>query len=77
MLQCVAVVRTGERARGKQRQSDSAETQVKDRNSERVKGRDRGMRRQRGRDEERPRDERWGAGVEYHFQEFNEPYAPS
>ena len=21
--------------------------------------------------------ERWGAGVEYHFQEFNEPYAPS
>ena len=20
---------------------------------------------------------RWGAGVEYHFQEFNEPYAPS
>ena len=22
-------------------------------------------------------DERWGAGVEYHFQEFNEPYAPS
>jgi len=20
--------------------------------------------------------ERWGAGVEYHFQEFNEPYAP-
>jgi len=25
----------------------------------------------------RLRDERWGAGVEYHFQEFNEPYAPS
>ena len=24
-----------------------------------------------------PSDERWGAGVEYHFQEFNEPYAPS
>ena len=23
------------------------------------------------------RDERWGAGVEYHFQEFNEPYVPS
>jgi len=22
-------------------------------------------------------EERWGAGVEYHFQEFNEPYAPS
>jgi len=22
-------------------------------------------------------DERWGAGVEYRFQEFNEPYAPS
>jgi len=22
-------------------------------------------------------DERWGAGVEYYFQEFNEPYAPS
>jgi len=22
-------------------------------------------------------NERWGAGVEYHFQEFNEPYAPS
>ena len=22
-------------------------------------------------------DERWGAGVENHFQEFNEPYAPS
>jgi len=22
-------------------------------------------------------DERWGAGVEYHFQEFNQPYAPS
>ena len=22
-------------------------------------------------------DERWGAGVKYHFQEFNEPYAPS
>ena len=21
--------------------------------------------------------ERWGARVEYHFQEFNEPYAPS
>jgi len=21
--------------------------------------------------------ERWGPGVEYHFQEFNEPYAPS
>ena len=21
--------------------------------------------------------ERWGAGVQYHFQEFNEPYAPS
>ena len=21
--------------------------------------------------------ERWGAGVEYHFQELNEPYAPS
>ena len=21
--------------------------------------------------------ERWGAGVEYYFQEFNEPYAPS
>ena len=21
--------------------------------------------------------ERWGAGVEYHFQEFNLPYAPS
>ena len=21
--------------------------------------------------------ERWGAGVEYHFQEINEPYAPS
>ena len=21
--------------------------------------------------------ERWTAGVEYHFQEFNEPYAPS
>jgi len=21
--------------------------------------------------------ERWGAGVEYHFQEFNEPYSPS
>jgi len=21
--------------------------------------------------------ERWGAGVEYHFQEFHEPYAPS
>jgi len=21
--------------------------------------------------------ERWGAGVEYDFQEFNEPYAPS
>ena len=21
--------------------------------------------------------ERWGAGVENHFQEFNEPYAPS
>ena len=21
--------------------------------------------------------ERWGAGVEYQFQEFNEPYAPS
>ena len=21
--------------------------------------------------------ERWGAGVEYHFQDFNEPYAPS
>ena len=21
--------------------------------------------------------ERWGAGVEYHFQESNEPYAPS
>ena len=21
--------------------------------------------------------ERWGAGVEYPFQEFNEPYAPS
>ena len=24
-----------------------------------------------------PPYERWGAGVEYHFQEFNEPYAPS
>ena len=24
-----------------------------------------------------PYSERWGAGVEYHFQEFNEPYAPS
>ena len=24
-----------------------------------------------------PNTERWGAGVEYHFQEFNEPYAPS
>ena len=24
-----------------------------------------------------PLHERWGAGVEYHFQEFNEPYAPS
>jgi len=23
------------------------------------------------------RVERWGAGVEYHFAEFNEPYAPS
>ena len=23
------------------------------------------------------RRERWEAGVEYHFQEFNEPYAPS
>jgi len=23
------------------------------------------------------REERWGAGVEYHFQEFKEPYAPS
>jgi len=23
-----------------------------------------------------PGDERWGAGVEYHFQELNEPYAP-
>jgi len=23
------------------------------------------------------RVERWGAGVEYYFQEFNEPYAPS
>jgi len=23
------------------------------------------------------REERWGAGVEYRFQEFNEPYAPS
>ena len=22
-------------------------------------------------------EERWGAGVEYHFQEFHEPYAPS
>ena len=22
-------------------------------------------------------EERWGAGVEYHFQEFNEPYVPS
>jgi len=22
-------------------------------------------------------NERWGAGVEAHFQEFNEPYAPS
>ena len=22
-------------------------------------------------------EERWGAGVEYHFQEFTEPYAPS
>jgi len=21
--------------------------------------------------------ESWGAGVEHHFQEFNEPYAPS
>ena len=21
------------------------------------------------------KEERWGAGVEYHFQEFNEPYA--
>jgi len=21
--------------------------------------------------------ERWGAGVEYYFQEFNEPYTPS
>ena len=25
----------------------------------------------------RPSDERWGAGVEYHFPEFNEPNAPS
>ena len=24
-----------------------------------------------------PLYERWGAGVEYHFQEFNEPCAPS
>jgi len=26
---------------------------------------------------EMPHSERWGAGVEYHFQEFNEPYASS
>jgi len=26
---------------------------------------------------ETTRNERWGAGVEYHFQEFNEPYAPT
>jgi len=29
------------------------------------------------RDEDTRKEERWGAGVEYHFQEFNEPYAPS
>jgi len=27
--------------------------------------------------EQESNEERWGAGVEYHFQEFNEPYAPS
>ena len=30
-----------------------------------------------GRVTDSARYERWGAGVEYHFQEFNEPYAPS
>ena len=27
--------------------------------------------------ENKEKNERWGDGVEYHFQEFNEPYAPS
>ena len=63
------------------RETERGRLRERARKREREKKRERGKKRERLlydiNPSEKHEEERWGAGVEYHFQEFNEPYAPS
>jgi len=76
-----------EREQEKERERETSVRNTCIRRAERARKREREKKRERGKKRERllydinpsekHEEERWGAGVEYHFQEFNEPYAPS